>query len=102
VALLGEAALEKTVPQTLADAEREHILGRSRGRGRIKGRRRAAARDELRTLYGRMKKPEFGDRSSRTVQLWDKYLPEYTCSHLRLGVTWHTLQPALHFYESVT
>jgi PAS domain S-box-containing protein len=59
VALLGEAALEKTVPQTLADAEREHILrALERAGGRIKGPKGAAAALGMNygTLYGRMKK----------------------------------------------
>jgi DNA-binding NtrC family response regulator len=59
LALLGEAALEKTVPQTLADAEREHILrALERAGGRIKGPKGAAAALGMNygTLYGRMKK----------------------------------------------
>jgi formate hydrogenlyase transcriptional activator len=59
VALLGEAAQEKAVPQTLADAEREHILrALEKAGGRIKGPKGAAAALGMNygTLYGRMKK----------------------------------------------
>ena len=59
VALLGEAALEKTVPQTLADAEREHILrALERAGWHVKGPTGAATQLGLPpgTLYGRMRR----------------------------------------------
>jgi transcriptional regulator with GAF, ATPase, and Fis domain len=69
VAMLGDAAPGGTPPQTMADAEREHILRVLEATGwRIKGPKGAAAALALNpaTLYSRMKK--LGIRSHRQAQ----------------------------------